>query len=110
MIFLDILEKAVICEDFNGHHSWWNSKVQNSIRLNALISWIYRFTCEFINNIDEMTYTSHLEISQWLLDLTFATKKLAENIVNWTINDEIVTKWDHEILLFNLLLKMQKDR
>ena len=35
---IDISEKAIICEDFNAHYSWWNSKIQNSIRTNALIS------------------------------------------------------------------------
>ena len=52
-----------------------------------------------------MTYISHLEISQSMLDLTFATKNIAENIVDWTINDEIVTKSDHEVIAFNLLSK-----
>ena len=52
-----------------------------------------------------MTYTSHSGISQSVLDLTFATEKIAENIVDWTINDEIVTGSDHEVIAFNLLSK-----
>ena len=82
LIFLNIFEKAIICEDFNAHHSWWNSKTQNSIRANALITWINRFNCELINISDKMTYTSHSEISQSMLDLTFATKKITNNIVD----------------------------
>ena len=52
-----------------------------------------------------MTYTSHSEISQSMLDLVFATFKIAENIIDWAINDEIVTKLDHEVITFNLLSK-----
>ena len=52
-----------------------------------------------------MTYTSHSGISQSVLDLTFATSKIAENVIDWTINDEIVTRSDHEVISFNLLSK-----
>ena len=102
---IDILEKAIICGDFNAHHSWWNSNIQNSIRSDALISWINKFNCELINISDEMTYTSHSGISQSVLDLTFATAKIAENIVDWSINDEIVTDSDHEVIAFTIISK-----
>ena len=52
-----------------------------------------------------MTYTLHLDILQSVFDLTFATLKIAENIVDRAINDEIVTKLDHELIAFNLLSK-----
>ena len=38
LISLDISKKAIICENFNAHNLWWNSKIQNSIHANALIS------------------------------------------------------------------------
>ena len=102
---IDISKKAIICEDFNVHHSCWNLKIQNSIRANELMSWINGFNRELINISNKMTYTSHLEISQSVFDLTFATLKIAENIVNWTRNDEIVTKLDHEVIAFNFVSK-----
>ena len=40
-----------------------------------------------------------------MFDLTLATLKIADNIVDWTINDEIVTKSDQEVIAFNLLSK-----
>ena len=70
-----------------------------------MISWVNRFNCELINNSNGITYTSHLSISQSVLDLTFATSKMAENIVDWAINDEIMTKLDHEVIAFYLLSK-----
>ena len=39
------------------------------------------------------------------LDLIFAITKIAENIIDWTINDEIVTRSDHEVIEFSLLSK-----
>jgi len=29
---------TIICEDMNAHHSWWNSKITNSIRATELIN------------------------------------------------------------------------
>ena len=52
-----------------------------------------------------MTYTSHLGISQPVFDLTFATSKIVENIVDWAINNDIVTKSDYEVIVFNVLTK-----
>ena len=105
LTFIDISEKTIFCEDFNTHYSWWNLKIQNSIRANALISWINRFNCELINISNKMTYKSYSEITQSVFDLTFVITKIAENIIDWTINDEIVTKSHHDIIAFNLLSK-----
>src|SRR5207244_6871026 len=33
-----ISNRAIICGDFNAHHHWWNSHVQNPVRSEALIS------------------------------------------------------------------------
>ena len=52
-----------------------------------------------------MTYISHLEISQSIFDLTFVTLKIVKNVIDWTINNEIVTKSDHEIISLNFLSK-----
>ena len=52
-----------------------------------------------------MTYTSLLDISQSILDLTFTTSKTAKNIVDWAINDEIMTRSNHKVIAFNVLSK-----
>ena len=71
-------------------------------------SWINRSNCELIKISNKMTYISHLDISQFVLDLIFTTLNFAENIVDWAINDEIMTKSDHEVTAFNLLSKKEK--
>ena len=43
LIILNIFKKTIICKDFNVHYSWLNSKIENSIRANALIAWLNRF-------------------------------------------------------------------
>ena len=50
-----------------------------------------------------MTYISHSKVSQSVLDLTFVITKIAENIIDWTIDNEIMKKLDHEIIAFNSL-------
>ena len=80
-----------------------NSKFDSCKRID--FSWIDRFNCELINSPDKITYISNSGISQSVLDLTFATSKMAENIVDWAINDEIVTGSDHEVIAFTLLSK-----
>ena len=82
LTFIDISEKTIICENFNAHHPWWNSKIQNSICANALILSLNRFNCKLINISNKMTYTSHSEISQLVFDLTFAITKIVENIID----------------------------
>ena len=77
LTLIDISKKTIICEDFNAHHSWWNS-----IRANELILWINRFDCKLINISNKKTYALHLDTSQFVFDLTFATSKIAENIVD----------------------------
>ena len=38
LTWINISEKAIICEDFNTHYSWWNSKIQNTVCANGLNS------------------------------------------------------------------------
>jgi hypothetical protein len=34
---IQILKETLICEDFNAHHSWWNSSITNPVRSDSLI-------------------------------------------------------------------------
>ena len=48
-------------------------EIQNSIQANKLNLWINRFNCKLINILDKITSILYSEISQSVLDLTFAT-------------------------------------
>jgi hypothetical protein len=72
---IELTKNSIVCEDFNAHHQWWNSRIISSIRANSLITWLNKFNCELINISDKFTFTRETSIS--VIDLTFATIDLA---------------------------------
>jgi flagellar hook-basal body complex protein FliE len=97
---IDLTKNSIICEDFNVHYQWWNSRITSSIRAKTLIDWLNKFNCELINISDEYTFTR--ENSNSVIDLTFATIDLASKITNWSINDDAKIDSDHEIIEFSI--------
>ncbi len=95
---IELTKNSIICDDFNAHHQWWNSRITSLIRANSLIEWLNKFNCELINISDEYTFTR--ETSNSVIDLTFATFELASKIVNWSINNDAETDSDHEVIEF----------
>jgi hypothetical protein len=95
---IDLTKNNIICDDFNAHHQWWNSRITSSIRANALIDWWNKFSCELINISDEYTFTR--ENSSSVIDLTFATIDLASKITNWLINVDARIDSNHEVIEF----------
>ena len=37
---IQLSDRAIICEDFNAHYSWWNSKINNLVCAESLITWL----------------------------------------------------------------------
>jgi hypothetical protein len=97
---IELTKNSIVCDDFNAHHQWWNSKITSSIRANVLIEWLNKFNCEIINISDE--YTFNRENSNSVIDLTFATIDFASKISNWSINDEAEIDSDHEVIEFSI--------
>ncbi len=97
---INLTKNSIVCDDFNAHHQWWNSRITSSIRANALIEWLNKFNCELINISDEYTFTR--ENSNSFIDLTFATTDLASKITSWSINDDAEIDSDHEIIEFSI--------
>ena len=52
----DSTNQILLCEDFNAHHSWWNSRIQNPIRTTELIEWTKFHKCKLINISNEYTF------------------------------------------------------
>src|SRR5436189_470025 len=90
---------TIICGDMNAHHSWWNSKITNSIRTNELVNWLEKYNFELLNEPDISTCSRS---NNSIIDLTFATKELNNMFINWEINEDKVTGSDHEIILFSI--------
>ena len=100
LITIELSQNSIICDDFNAHHRWWNSRIESSIKANSLIEWLNKFNCELINISDEYTFTR--ETSNSVIDLTFATSTLASKIINWSINEDAETDSDHEVIVFSI--------
>ncbi len=107
-VMLNSEQKVIIVEDFNAHHSWWNAKISNSIRTKALINWVNLHKYDLINTSDIDTYHSYLSQSSSILDLAFAFKNMHNHIKNWHINKNADTEFDHEVILFTIVIKKMK--
>ncbi len=107
-VMLNFKQKVIIFEDFNAHHSWWNAKISNFIRTKALINWINLHKCNLINTSDIDTYHSYLSQLSSILDLAFASKNMRNHIKNWYIDENINTEFDHEVILFTIVMKKMK--
>ncbi len=55
-VMLNSEQKVSIIKDFNAHHSWWNAKISNFIRMKALIKWVNLHKCNLINTSDINKY------------------------------------------------------
>jgi hypothetical protein len=97
---IELTKNSLICDDFNAHHQWWNSRITSLIRVNALIEWFSKFNCELINISNEYTFTR--ENSNSVIDLTFATVDFASKVTNWSINDDAEIESYHEIIEFSI--------
>ena len=87
---VELPARAIICGDFNAHHSWWNSRVNNPVRADALVQWLKQQNCELINTPDESTYQQYCTNgASSVLDLTFATQATAEIVTDWSIHEVI---------------------
>jgi hypothetical protein len=100
---IELSKNSIICDDFNVHHQWWNSRITTSIRTNTLIEWLNKFHCELINISNEFTFTR--ETSNLIIDLTFATIDIASKIIIWSINDDAEIESNHEIIEFSISIE-----
>ncbi len=107
-VMLNSEQKVIIVEDFNAHHSWWNAKISNSIRTKVLIKWVNLHKCNLINTSDVNTYYSYSDQSSSVLDLTFASKNMCNHIKNWHIDKNVNTEFNHEVILFTIVIKKVK--
>ncbi len=107
-VMLNSEQKVIIIEDFNAHHSWWNAKISNFIRMKALIKWVNLHKCNLINTSDINTYHSYSDQSSSVLDLAFASKNMRNHIKNWHIDENANTEFNHEVILFTIVMKKVK--
>ena len=104
-VMLNSEQKVIIIKDFNAHYSWWNAKISNFIRMKALINWVNLHKCNLINTSNIDTYHSYSSQLSSILHLAFASKNMRNHIKNWHINENANTEFDHEVILFTIVMK-----
>ena len=104
-VMLNSEQKVIIIKDFNAHHSKWNAKISNFIRMKALIKWVNLHKYNLINTSDINTYHSYSSQSSSILDLAFASKNMRNHIKNWHIDENVNTEFNHEVILFTIVMK-----
>ncbi len=107
-VMLNSEQKIIIAENFNAHHSWWNAKISNFIRMKALINWVNLHKCNLINTSDINIYYNYSDQLSSVLDLAFASKNMCNHIKNWHINENANTEFNHEVILFTIVMKKVK--
>jgi hypothetical protein len=102
LVGISLPARAIVCGDFNAHHSWWESSIAREQRADQLTRWLGRHGCELINTPDIATCNYHRGRGTSVLDLAFATPLTYPSICDWAVDDENTTGSDHELIRFNV--------
>ena len=96
------LKRTIICGDFNAHHTWWNSTIATPKNADAIISWVTTNKLDLVNTPDTTTFTRKTPTGQYssVLNLTFASSQMMQEIIDWQVNDQAYTGSDHEVIQF----------
>ena len=76
--------------------------------MKALIKWINLHKCNLINTSDINIYHNYSNQLNLILDLAFASKNMCNHIKNWYINENANTEFNHEVILFTIVMKKVK--
>ena len=98
-------QRTLLCEDLNAHYSWWNSKITQAKNAEKLTEWLEENHCELINTSDIFTFTRNRVNDQYsfTIDLTFVTRQLTAEIIDWQIKKNEYSDSDHEVIQFSVI-------
>ncbi|XP_061728125.1 uncharacterized protein LOC133533185 [Cydia pomonella] len=93
----------IVCGDFNGWHTTWGS-ARNNDRGKEIHDLAINYDLISCNIGNEPTFesVSHGQIRHSIVDLTFATPRTANNILDWKVNNEIIPSSDHHGIEFKI--------
>jgi len=96
-----LVKNIIINEDFNSHHSWWNSAVSN---LNAkkavnLVKWLKNFKFDLQSEADNRTFHKDNLTRVSIIDLVFSTKDISQYI-SWWKDSEYDIDSSHDMIFF----------
>ncbi|XP_063386143.1 uncharacterized protein LOC134672173 [Cydia fagiglandana] len=95
----------IVCGDLNGWHTTWGS-VRNNDRGREIHDLAIKFDLISCNIGNEPTFETeinkHGQIRHSIVDLTLATPRTANNILDWKVNKEIIPSSDHHGIEFKI--------
>jgi len=101
--YIHLPPSTILCGDFNAHHSWWNSDIEQQIRGDVLVDWFRANKSDLVNHPDISTYHYRQGTGASILDLTLATCDIYDRLVNWVVDEQAHTGSDHEVVRFTLV-------
>ena len=96
-------KNTIICEDFNLHHSWWNSAVSDSDSRKAadLIKWLKDHQFDLQNESDNETFHKDNLTRASVIDLIFSTKNINQ-YTSWWKDSEYDIDSQHDMIFFSV--------
>ena len=92
--------RTLICGDFNAHHHWWNS--ESAAGSDVLVPWLERNSFELVNTPDVPTFYRPNLTRASIMDLTFATMDMREEVRDWEAPWELQGGSDHVLISFGI--------
>ncbi|XP_063368262.1 uncharacterized protein LOC134656635 [Cydia amplana] len=94
-------KEHIVCGDLNGWHPLWGSTRDNE-RGRAIYDLTVNYDLIVCNKGNEATFETitHTQKRQAIIDITIATIGMANNIVNWRVNREVIPTSDHHGIEF----------
>ena len=97
------VKNTIVCEDFNSHHSWWNSAVSDSDFRKAavLVKWLKNHCFDLQNESDNEIFHKDNLIRNSVIDLVFSTQNISQ-YMSWWKDSEYTTGSQHDMIFFSL--------
>ena len=99
--------RTILAGDFNAHHESWNPGMHPSQRTNhsQTRNLINRYCLDLANHPGTETRFGRKSKNKSVIDLTFSTPKLTNEIVNWCVDEGSNTGSDHAFIRFDIVSK-----
>src|SRR5690554_1754030 len=99
---VNIPPRTILAGDFNAHHESWNPGMHPSQRTNhsQTRNLINRYSLDLANHPGTETRFGRKSKTKSVIDLTFSTPKLTNEIVNWCVDERSNTGSNHAFIRF----------
>ena len=96
-------KRCLLLGDFNAHSFWWNSSRGSELRSEVLVDILQENNFDLLNEQNAFTHFPSNGNTPSVLDLTFASPPMFDQVSNWCIDPEADTGSDHSVIRFEIL-------